>query len=51
MIYYDHQEQIDREIAEHDAFIAAQADADTSSIAGRMRQALAERMKGVLRTD
>ncbi len=40
--YYDHQEQIDREIQEHDAFIAAQADADTSPVAERMRQAIAE---------
>ena len=43
--YYDHQEQIDREIQEHDVFIAAQADADTSSVAERMRQAIASRRK------
>ncbi len=40
--YYDHQEQIDCEIQEHDAFIAAQADADTSPISERIRQAIAE---------
>ncbi len=43
--YYDHQEQIDREIQEHDDFIAAQADADTSPVAERMRQAIAERQR------
>lgn len=43
--YYDHQEQIDREIQEHDDFIAAQADADTSPVAERMRQAIASRRK------
>jgi hypothetical protein len=40
-------EAIDREIKEEDAWIAAQADADTSSVAERMRQALTEREKGM----
>ncbi len=43
--YYDHKEQIDREIKEHDDFIAAQADADSSPVAERMRQAIAERRR------
>ncbi|HEU5367523.1 MAG TPA: DUF433 domain-containing protein [Ktedonobacterales bacterium] len=43
--YYDHKEEIDREIKEEDACIAAQADVDTSPVAERMRQALAERKK------
>ncbi len=43
--YYDHQEQIDREIALENAWIKAEAARDTSGITERMRQALAERRK------
>jgi uncharacterized protein (DUF433 family) len=43
--YYDHKDEIDREIEEHDAFITERADADTSPIAERMRQLLAEKQR------
>jgi uncharacterized protein (DUF433 family) len=43
--YYDHKEEIDREIEEHDTCIAEHADADTSPIAERMRQLLAEKQR------
>jgi uncharacterized protein (DUF433 family) len=41
--YYDHQDEIDREIAEEDAAIKAQAAADASPVAQRVRQAIAQR--------
>ena len=41
--YYDHQQQIDREIADEAAHHAQLADADTSPIAQRMRAAIAKR--------
>ncbi|WIG59759.1 MAG: hypothetical protein OJF49_002506 [Ktedonobacterales bacterium] len=41
--YYDHQDEIDRELAAEAAEHAARADADTSSIAQRMRAAIAAR--------
>lgn len=43
--YHDHKEEIDREIAEDNAFIAERAAADSSPIAERMRRARAERSK------
>ena len=43
--YYDHQEQIDREIVEEDAWMKAEAARDTSPVAERMRQLRAERQK------
>lgn len=45
--YYDHNEQIDREIALEDAWIKAEAARDTSPVAERMRQLRAERRKQV----
>ena len=41
--YYDHQDEIDREIAEEQAEIAARAVADNSPLAQRMRAAITER--------
>jgi uncharacterized protein (DUF433 family) len=41
--YYEHQEEIDREIAEEAADIKARAQADTSPLAKRMRHAIEER--------
>ena len=41
--YYDHKDQIDRELAQEAAEHAAMADADTSPIAQRMRAAIAQR--------
>lgn len=41
--YYDHQDEIDGEIAAEDAAIKAHAQADNSPVAQRVRQALAER--------
>src|SRR5438874_13411044 len=41
--YYDHQEEIDRELAEEEADIAAHARADNSPPAQRLRAAIAAR--------
>lgn len=41
--YYDHKDEIDRELAEEAAAHAKRAEADTSPIAERMRRAIAER--------
>jgi uncharacterized protein (DUF433 family) len=41
--YYDHKGEIDREIAREAAEHAARADADTSPIAIRLREAIARR--------
>lgn len=41
--YYDHKDEIDRELANEAREHAAQADADTSPLAERMRRAIAER--------
>ena len=41
--YYDHKDEIDRELAAEAAEHAAKASADTSPIAQRMRAAIAER--------
>jgi uncharacterized protein (DUF433 family) len=43
--YYDHREEIDGELAKEAAEHAARAAADTSPIAQRMRQAIAERKR------
>lgn len=43
--YYDHQDEIDREIAADDAEIKARGEADTSALAQRLRQAGVERRK------
>lgn len=43
--YYDHKDEIDRALAEEAAEHAAQADADASPIAERMRQSIAERKR------
>lgn len=45
LYYQEHKDEIDREIAEDDAFIRAQAQADVSPFAQRMRQAIAERKR------
>jgi uncharacterized protein (DUF433 family) len=37
--YYDHQDEIDRELVEEEAEIRVQAEADTSSLAKRIRAA------------
>lgn len=41
--YYDHQDEIDGEIAEEQAEIAARAEADNSSLAQRIRTTITER--------
>lgn len=41
--YYDHKDEIERELAEEAAEHAAHADADISPLAERMRRAVAER--------
>ena len=43
LYYYEHQDEIDREIVEEDAAIAAHAVADTSQLARRIRAEIAER--------
>ena len=43
--YYDHKEEIDRELADEAAEHSAHAVADTSPIATRMRAAIAGRMR------
>ncbi len=45
--YYDHKDQIDRELAEEDAEHAFRAAADTSPVAQRMREAIAERKREI----
>lgn len=43
--YYDHKDEIDRELAEEEREHAARAEADMSPFAERMRRALAERKR------
>jgi uncharacterized protein (DUF433 family) len=43
--YFDHQDEIDRELAEDEADIRRLAKADQSPVAQRVRRALAERRK------
>jgi uncharacterized protein (DUF433 family) len=45
--YYDHQDQIDRELAQEAAEHAVLADADASPIAQRMRAAIVQRKQQV----
>lgn len=47
LYYYEHQEEIDREIAEEAADIQARAAADTSPLAERVRRAIKERRQQV----
>jgi uncharacterized protein (DUF433 family) len=43
--YYDHKDEIDRELADEAREHAARADADTSPVAERMRSAITERKR------
>jgi len=43
--YYDHNDEIDRDLAEEATEHAARADADNSPLAERMRRAIAERKR------
>ena len=45
LCYQEHKDEIDCKSAEDDVFISAQAQADMSPFAQRMRQAIAERMR------